>query len=88
MIQINRWLIPDTFPAALPPPLPASQCSPDTVLHPPTLTQGFEFFKFQLGYPAQVKALLIITDCHRYGDLPYVVEVHLVGLELRHIVPI
>ena len=88
MIQINGSIIPDTSALALPPPVAASQCSPDTVLHPPTLTQIFKFLKFQFCHPAQVKALLIIYDTHRYGDFFHDIKVHLMGLELGHIVPI
>ena len=88
MIQINGWPVPDTSPAALLALFAVSQCSPRTVLHLPILTQGFEFLKFQLGHPAQVKALPVTHTIHRYGDFVHAVEVHLVGLELKHIVPI
>ena len=86
MIQISGWLVPDTSAAALPPPVAASQCSPDTVLHPPTLTQRFKFLEFQFGHPAQVITLVIIHGVHRYGDFLHVVEVHLVCLEIGYMV--
>ena len=87
-MDINGWLISDTSPAALPPPSPALQYRPGTVLHPPTHAQRFEFLELESGQPSQVVALPVSHIVHRYGDFLHAVEVHLGGPELGHIVPV